>query len=465
MPWGAAAAAAATVAGSVISSNANKSAAQTSANAQLEAAGLSAEAQKFRPVGITTGFGTSRFGRGPDGYLESAGYELTPQLQELRNRLLTGSTNYDFFDIRNQTAPFTAAAQGLFGLGGQLLPTSVSRTASPEALALQQRYQQAATGLAPTDLNMAASPEAQALSAQLRGLSQQVTPTSYDPTAAAQQYFEQQRALLEPSRQAQLAQTRSSLFGSGRGGLGVTTATGGAPTSPELQAYYNSIAQQDRALAAQSTDVARQRLAQDIALGTQLGGTALTTQQQAEDIARQRTLGNLQASLGYGGQGIATGLAGEDVARQRFAQDLALGTGLFGTAGQFLGQIPQLQTEYLGPLQTQIGLAAEIERLGQTPLDIGAQLGGRSATAGANVGQSLLTGGLGAARTLQAANQYSVPGGLLTGFGQQFGGQNSLSNLYNNIRYGSGNVYGGAGTGTVPTASSGFESWESPYIS
>lgn len=454
MPWGAAAAAAATVAGSVISSNASRSAAQTSANAQLEAARLSAEAQKFRPVGITTGFGTSRFGMGPEGYLESAGYELTPELQAIRNRLLSSSGAYNF-DIGGQLAPLTSAAQGLFGLGGQLLPTSVSRTASPEALALQQRYQQAAAGLAPTDLSMAASPEAMALSQQLRGLSQQVTPTSYDPTAAAQQYFQQQQALLEPSRQAQLAQTRGRLFGTGRGGLGVTTATGGASTSPELQAYYNAIAQQDAALAARSTDVARQRLAEDIALGTQLGGTALTTQQRAEDIARQRTLGNLQASLGYGGQAIATGLAGEDVARQRFAQDLALGTGLFGTGGQLLEQVPQLQTAYLGPLQTQIGLAAEIERLGQTPLDIGAQLGGRSATAGANVGQSLLTGGLGAARTLQAANQYSVPGALLTGFGQQLSGtaqQQSLGNLFTNLRYGSENVYGGAGRGTVPTS-------------
>lgn len=453
MPWGAAAAAAATVAGSVISSNANKSAAQTSADAQLEAARLSAEAQKFRPVGITTGFGTSRFGMGPDGYLESAGYELTPELQAIRNRLLSGAGAYNF-DIGGQLAPFTSAAQGLFRLGGELLPTDISRTASPEALALQQRYAQAASGLAPTDLSMAASPEAMALSQQLRGLSQQVTPTSYDPTAAAQQYFEQQRSLLEPSRQAQLSQTRGRLFSTGRGGLGVTTATGGAPTSPELQAYYNAIAQQDAALAARSTDVARQRLAEDIALGTQLGGTALTTQQRAEDIARQRTLGNLQASLGYGGQAIATGLAGEDVARQRFAQDLALGTGLFGTGGQLLGQVPQLQTAYLGPLQTQIGLAAEIERLGQTPLDIGAQLGGRSATAGANVGQSLLTGGLGAARTLQAANQYSVPGALLTGFGQQLSGtaqQQSLGNWFNNLMYGSENVYGGAGRGTVPT--------------
>jgi hypothetical protein len=44
-------------------------------------------------------------------------------------------------------------------------------------------------------------------------------------------------------------------------------------------------------------------------------------------------------------------------------------------------------------------LAQLLEQAAQQPLDIGAQLGGRSATAGANVGQTLLSGGLSAANT------------------------------------------------------------------
>lgn len=388
-----------------------------------------AQAAQFRPVGITTRFGSSNFGYDAAGNLTSAGYEVNPEIAAIRDRLLGTAGQYQY-DISGQLTPLSSAAQGLFGLGSRLLPTDITRTASPEALALQQRYQQAATALAPTDLSMAASPEAMALSQQLRGLSQQVTPTSYDPTAAAQQYFEQQRALLEPSRQAQLSQTRSRLFGTGRGGLGVTTATGGAPTSPELQAYYNAIAQQDAALAAQSTDVARQRLAQDIALGTQLGGTALSTQQQAEEIARQRTLGNLQASLGLGAQALSTGVAGEELARQRFAQDLGLGTGLFTTGGQLLGQVPALQTAYLSPLQSQIGLAGSLEALGQTPLDLSAQLAGRQASAGALSGQIGLLGARSAAPYQVEQQSYSPMGQILgasagpaAGSLQQLGGR------------------------------------------
>jgi hypothetical protein len=394
---------------------------------------------QFRPIGITTGFGSSRFDVNNLGQVTDAGYSLNPQLQAIRDRLLSGAGQYDY-DIGGRLAPLSSAAQGLFGLGGQLLPTDISRTASPEALALQQRYQQAATGLAPTDFSMAASPEAMAYANQLRGISSQVLPTTYDTQQAAQDYFNQQQALLQPSRQAQLSQTRGRLFGTGRGGLGVQTGTGGAPASPELQAYYNAIAQQDAALAAQSTDVARQRRAQDIALGTQLGGTALTTQQQAEDIARQRSLGNLQASLGFGREAIATGLAGEDVARQRFAQDLALGTGLFGTAGQFLGQIPELQSAYLGPLQSQLGLASTVEGLGQQPFMLSQELARLQSGANTPAAQMYQTGMNQAAASQFKANSYSPFGSFLSGAGG--GSLGSLAGLFGG---GGGGGFGGAG--------------------
>ena len=87
------------------------------------------------------------------------------------------------------------------------------------------------------------------------------------------------------------------------------------------------------------------------------------------------------------------------------------GAGLFGTGAQ-------LAAAGYSPLQTQIGLAQTMEQLGQSPLDIGAQLGGRSATAGAQVGNALLQGGMSAAKTLQAANSYSPVGATLTGLSQ-----------------------------------------------
>ena len=417
------------IAGGLIGGSKESQAAKAQAEALRAAGDRSAQMAMFRPVGITTGFGSSRFNVNDLGQVTEAGYELTPELQGIRNRLLGSAGQYQY-DISGQLTPLSSAAQGLFGLGGQLLPTDISRTASPEALALQQRYQQAAGALAPTDLSMSASPEAMALANQLRGISSQVLPTTLDTQQAAQEYFNQQRALLEPSRQAQLAQTRSRLFGTGRGGLGVTTATGGAPTSPELQAYYNAIAQQDAALAAQSTDVARQRRAQDIALGTELGGAALTTQQRAEEIARQRALGNLEASLGYGTQAIATGLAGEDVARQRFAQDLALGTGLFGTAGQFLGSIPELQSAYYAPLQTQLGLARTVESMGQQPFLLSQDLASAQSGAGARAGQLYMEPQAAAAAAYRQYQGYSPAASALSGFGSAFGGMGSLSGLF-----------------------------------
>jgi hypothetical protein len=302
---------------------------------------MAAEAQKFRPVGLTTRFGTSQFKMSPEGYVESAGYTVSPELKAIQDRLLTQAGEYRPERIGQMAAPLGTAAEGLFNLGGQYLATS--------------------------------------------------------PEQAAQDYMRQQQALLAPGRERALSSVQSRLFGTGRGGLGVQTGTGSAPTSPELQAYYNALAQQEGQLAS-----------------------------QADLYGRERAL---------------------------------FGSSLFGKGADLLGQVPTLTTQGYGPLQTQLGLASELERLGQTPLDIGAQLGGRSATAGANVGQSLLTGGLSAARTLQSANQYSLPGSLLTNFASQYtGGGGAGANPFN--RYGSGLF----DFGRAPTSSSGFESWESPYL-
>ena len=58
-------AAGASLIGGLMQSNAAREAANTSANAQLESARLAAEAAKFRPVGITTRYGTSQFQMSP----------------------------------------------------------------------------------------------------------------------------------------------------------------------------------------------------------------------------------------------------------------------------------------------------------------------------------------------------------------------------------------------------------------
>jgi hypothetical protein len=302
-----------------------RDAAQTSANAQLEASRMAAEEARFRPIGVTTRFGSSQFGFDPSGRLSSAGYTVSPELQAYQNRLmgLAGGGLTQAEQAGQQYAPLTGAATGLFNLG--------------------ERY------LAET------------------------------PEQVAQKYMTSQYDLLDPSRQRQLANIRNQNFQTGRGGLSVGStglrpsgAEGLVGTNPELEAYYNALAQQDAQLAAQ--------------------------------------------------------------AQQAGQQQVAFGTGLFGQGANLLNQYQTGQVGALSPVQAYLAATQGIESLGQSPLDIGAQLGGRAATAGAQAGQSLLIGGTNAARTMQPANALNpfarTIGNLAesreftTGLGNLFGGIN-----------------------------------------
>ena len=81
-----------------IQANATQSAASTSADAQVRAAQIAADAAKFRPVGVTTNFGTSGFGFDNAGNLISAGYKLSPELQAAQNQI-GGFTRQSLSDI------------------------------------------------------------------------------------------------------------------------------------------------------------------------------------------------------------------------------------------------------------------------------------------------------------------------------------------------------------------------------
>ena len=348
MPIGAIIGGGAALLGGILGGESAEDAANISANAQLQAAQMAAEAQKFRPVGITSRFGTSQFTMSPEGYVTGAGYDVAPDIAAIRDRLLSQAGGQGF-----QTAEQAQAAQQqLFGLGQQFLPTSTQYQADPQAMAY---------------------------AARLQGLSEQVLPQSYDTTAAAQQYMQQQQALLQPGRERAQAGLTQNLFNTGRGGLAVAQGGMLGAANPEQQALLNAQAMQDLQLASQAQQQARGNLAQDIQLGTGLGGTALTTRTAADTDAYNRMLKNLQ-----------------------------VGSGLFGTG-------LDLASGGYNPLKTQFGLAQSLEAAGQSPLDLGAQLGGRSAQAGANVGQTLFQGGTNAARAMEAANAYSPVGAAFSG--------------------------------------------------
>jgi hypothetical protein len=103
-------------------------------------------------------------------------------------------------------------------------------------------------------------------------------------------------------------------------------------------------------------------------------------------------------------------------AQQAGQQQTAFGAGLFGTGGNLLTQGYGGQAAALGPYQAYLQGASGLEALGQAPLDIGAQLGGRMANpTGA---QALLQGGMGAAQSQFAANAYNPFATALVGASQ-----------------------------------------------
>jgi len=312
--------------GGAMAGNSARNAANTSADAQIRAAQIAADAARFRPVGITTRYGTSNFQTDAQGNLIGAGYNVSPELKAYQDRLqaLTGGALTQAEQAQQQYAPLQQGAQGLFGLGQQYLAQS--------------------------------------------------------PEQVAAKYMAQQQDLLAPSRERSMAQLQNQLYQQGRGGLSVgatsmrpSGAAGFGAASPEMEAYYNAMAQQDAQLAAN--------------------------------------------------------------AQQAGQQNVAFGAGLFGSGSQLMNQYQAGQVGALNPFTTYLGAGSTLEQLGQQPLEMGSALGGRAATAGANVGADLLKGGIGAALTQQQANAYNPFATALSGLAnnQQFGqgvGQ-GISNWWN----------------------------------
>jgi hypothetical protein len=389
--------------GGLLGGSSAKRAAQIQSDAQRESARLAAEEARFRPVGVTTRFGSSQFTTGPDGRVSGAGYTLSPELRAYQDRFMSlasqGLTQAE--QAQQQFAPLQGAAQGLFGLGQQYL----TQPADQRLGGIASQY-------------LGAQPEAQALTS----LGQQYIAQS--PEQAAQQYMAKQQDLLAPSRERQMAQLQNQLFQTGRGGLSVG-ATGARPsgagglgaTTPEMEAYYNALAQQDAGLAAQAMQAGQQQ--------TEFGAGLLGKGQALE-----------QARYGFGAD-----LLGRQLGMEQ--QRASFGAGLFGTGGNLLNQGYQGQVAALSPYQAYLQGATGLESLGQQTLDIGAGIGSKSANPAG--GQALLQGGMAAAGSMASANAYNPFATALTGFSQNpalvRGVRNAFSPSYNYGAFG-----GGSGT-------------------
>jgi hypothetical protein len=217
------------------------------ANQQL---GQAAQMSQFRPVGVTTNFGTSKFGYDEQGRLNEAGYTLDPQLQGYQDQLA------------GMTGQGLTAGQGLMSLGQGYLGES--------------------------------------------------------PEAVRQRYMQQQNALLAPQNEQALAGIRNNLFQTGRGGLatGATEAGDMAATNPELAAYYNSLANQQRQIAAGAEQASQQQITfgQGLLTGAYDPFKAgLSTQQGVEGLGQ----GALDLGLRIGGQTTAGSTAAGNLLAQQ----------------------------------------------------------------------------------------------------------------------------------------------------
>ena len=107
-------------------------------------------------------------------------------------------------------------------------------------------------------------------------------------------------------------------------------------------------------------------------------------------------------------------------AEQASQQQLGFGAGLFGQGAGLLGTGYQTQQAALAPFQSQFGMAQQLEEVAQSPMQIGAALGGKSSQFGGVAGQMLM-GGQQAASNLQSAAA-QAKAAQLAGFGQGIAG-------------------------------------------
>ena len=193
--------------GGLLQTEEDKAAAQLAAQNVTAATQAGVEGSQFRPVGMTTRFGTSNYTYDPvTGRMTSAGYQLSPEAKNAQDRLvaLAGRGLTQAEQAQSQFAPLQTGAQNLFGLGNQYI--------------------------------------------------------SQSPQDVAQNYINQQMQLLQPSREMELANLQNRLQQQGRAGLSVAQGGSLGATTPELQALYNARAQQELQLAANAQQAGQQNV-------------------------------------------------------------------------------------------------------------------------------------------------------------------------------------------------------------
>ena len=302
--------------GGLLQSQADRDAARAGAASINAATQQAVQGAQFRPIGMTTRFGTSQFQYDPvTGQMTGAGYQLTPEARAQQDRFAAlanqGITQAEA--AQQQFAPLQTGAQSLFSLGNQYLAQS--------------------------------------------------------PQDVAQNYINQQMALLQPGRELELANLQNRLQQQGRAGLSVAQGGAMGATTPELQALFNARAQQEAQLAAQ--------------------------------------------------------------AQQAGQQNVTFGAGLLGTGATTLGNFYAGQQAAYSPYTSAMGQVTGLENLGQQPFTMSTGLANQAATAGANAGRLGLAGATSAAEISMGRAATTNPfAQLLSGLGSNPGFGQGIANIW-----------------------------------
>jgi len=303
---------------------------------QREAALRGAQISAFRPVGMTSRFGTGAFDITDVGgvpRVTGARYTVAPELAAIQDQVmgLTGGAVTTAQEAQMAAQPLGMAAQRLFNLGGQYI------SESPQA-ARQRIFEQLQEARMPTQLQ-----EEQRLASgafgrgraglNIGGIGQ---PELYSLARAR----EAQRAqdIVAANQQAQQEiQFGTGLFGTGAQQLGQQYALPTQALGP-LQSYLGTVG------------TLEQLGQQPFQLGLQVGGaaqsganvgsqllqsglsSAATTQQRAGDAASQQLTSFMNQALGAAVGGFTGGFGGGGMGglQARFAQT-GLGRSGFGT--------------------------------------------------------------------------------------------------------------------------------------
>jgi len=304
---------------------------EQSAAAQREAALRAAQISAFRPVGMTSRFGSGQFDITDVGgvpRVTGASYTVAPELKAIQDQImgLTGGAVSTAQEAQMAAQPLGAAAQRLFNLGGQYI------SESPEA-ARQRIFNQLQEARMPTQLQ-----EEQRLASgafgrgraglNIGGIGQ---PELYSLARAREAQRAQDIVSAEQQAQQQV-QFGSGLFGLGSQRLGEQYAIPTQALGP-LQSYLGTLSSIE------------QLGQQPFQLGLQVGGaaqggantgaqllqsglsSAAQTQQRAGDAASAQLTSFMNQALGAAVGGFTGGFGGFG------------GGGMGPTTGQIYGRM------------------------------------------------------------------------------------------------------------------------------